>query len=193
MLCVGVGTGSEILSLAQTFPEWTFVGVDPSIGMLGVCRKRLNKAGILDRCELINGYIDDVPEEDTFSAILSLLVAHFVNRDDRLNFYQGMCDRLCSNGILITTELSYDLNLPEFPLLLKNWMAVQSLMGATPESLASLSSQLHEMLTIISPEETEMLLIKSGITVPVHFFQAFLISGWYGIKNSQPAITPTAC
>lgn len=36
VLCVGVGTGAEILSLSKSFPEWTFVGVDPSTGMLDV-------------------------------------------------------------------------------------------------------------------------------------------------------------
>jgi tRNA (cmo5U34)-methyltransferase len=46
VLCVGVGTGAKILSLSKSFPEWTFVGVDPSIGMLDVCRERLETAGL---------------------------------------------------------------------------------------------------------------------------------------------------
>jgi tRNA (cmo5U34)-methyltransferase len=185
VLCVGVGTGAEILSLSKSFPEWTFVGVDPSIGMLDVCREKLSSAGILNRCELIHGYIHDVPLGESFDAALSILVAHFVKREDRLNFYHAMCSRLCANGILINTEISFDLNSQEFPLMLKNWEAVQSLMGATPESLANLSVLLREMLSVISPIETESLLKQSGIHLPVRFFQAFMISGWYGIKNAQ--------
>ena len=49
------------------------------------------------------------------------------------------------------------------PLMLKNWEAVQSMMGATPESLANLPLQLREMLSVISPTETERLLNQSGI------------------------------
>jgi tRNA (cmo5U34)-methyltransferase len=45
--------------------------------------------------------------------------------------------------------------------------------------------QLREMLSVISPAETERLLHQSGVLLPVRFFQAFMISGWYGSKNSQ--------
>lgn len=184
VLCVGVGTGAEIISLAETFPEWTFVGVDPSIGMLDVCRERLSDAGVLDRCELIQGYVHDVPQGENFNVALSILVAHFVKHEERLSFYQAMCGRLCANGILVNTEISFDLNSPEFPLMLKNWQAVQSMMGATPESIATLPMQLREMLSVISPKETERLLNQSGINLPVRFFQAFMINGWYGVKGS---------
>jgi tRNA (cmo5U34)-methyltransferase len=185
VLCVGVGTGAEILSLSKLFPEWTFVGVDPSIGMLDVCREKLSNAGVLNRCELMHGYVHDVPVGENFDAALSILVAHFVKREDRLNFYQAMCDRLCTNGILINTEISFDLNSQEFPLMLKNWEAVQSMRGVAPASLTNLSVQLREILSVISPIETESLLAQSGIHLPIRFFQAFMISGWYGIKNSQ--------
>lgn len=183
VLCVGVGTGAEILSLAQAFPEWTFVGVDPAQGMLDVCRERLADAGVFGRCELVCGYVHDLPLIESFDVALSILVAHFVKRDDRLKFYKAMSDRLKPNGILINTELSFDLDSPEFAPMLKNWQAVQSLMGATPESLANLSGQLRDMLTVISPAETESILKASGFPVPVQFFQAFMICGWYGLKG----------
>ncbi len=54
----------------------------------------------------------------------------------------------------------------------------------TPESLANLSQVLHEMLTVLSPKETESFLNQSGIKLPVHFFQAFMINGWYGAKGN---------
>jgi tRNA (cmo5U34)-methyltransferase len=183
VLCVGVGTGTEILSLSETFTEWRFVGVDPSIGMINVCREKLKIAGILDRCELINGSVNDVPEGEKFDSVLSILVGHFVKLEDRLHFYTAMCDRLNQNGFLINTEISYDLNSQHFPLMLKNWEAIQSLMGATPESLENLSTQLREMLTVMSPSEIEIFLNQSGIHVPVRFYQAFMIHGWYGIKK----------
>lgn len=182
-LCVGVGTGAEILSLSKAFPNWSFVGVDPAIGMLDVCRERLKDAGVLDRCELIHGYVQDVPNRENFDVALSVLVGHFVKRDERLNFYKAMVDRLRIGGYLVNTEISYDLDSEEFPLMLENWKEVQSLMGATPESLANLSQMLREMLTVLSPEEVARLIKQIGIQAPVRFFQSFMISGWYGIKE----------
>jgi len=55
ILCVGVGTGMEMVRLAQVFPGWRFTGVDPSGAMLDVCRQRLREAGFESRCELIEG------------------------------------------------------------------------------------------------------------------------------------------
>jgi tRNA (cmo5U34)-methyltransferase len=183
VLCVGVGTGAEILSLAQSFPEWTFVGVDPAKGMLEICGERLGQAGVLDRCELIHGYVQDVPLGEGFDVVLSLLVAHFVKREERLGFYQAMWQRLRNNGFFVSAEISYDLNADAFPLMLKNWERVQSLMGASATSLENLPVMLREQLAVISPAETEMLLKQCGIAIPVRFFQAFMISGWYGIKS----------
>lgn len=185
VLCVGVGTGAEILSLAQAFPQWTFVGVDPAVGMLEVCKEKLDKTGVLDRCELAHGYVQDLPQGEGFDVVLSILVAHFIKYEERLSFYREMWTRLRNNGFFISTEISYDLDSAMFPLMIKNWKAVQSLMGANAESLTELSLTLREKLAVISPAETEKLLKHCGIDRPVQFFQAFMINGWYGIKSSE--------
>lgn len=182
VLCVGVGTGTEILSLARAFPEWTFVGVDPAEGMLEVCRERLGQAGMQGRCELIHGYVQDVPEGETFDIVLSLLVAHFVPNDDRPGFYRDIWRRLRDDGYFVSAEISYDLKSEAFPVMLENWARVQSLMGANAESLENLPAVLREQLAVISPEETEQRLKQCGFEVPVRFFQAFMISGWYCLK-----------
>ncbi|MFS4457903.1 class I SAM-dependent methyltransferase [Bdellovibrio sp. HCB2-146] len=185
ILCVGVGTGAEIMTLAQTFPEWTFVGLDPSQNMLDVCQDRMKAAGFASRCEFVHGFIQDLPVNTPFDAAVSFLVAHFVKREERLSFFQNMTKHLKDHGYLVNAEISFDLDSPEFPLMLKGWEQVQSLMGATPESLATLPKQLKEMLTVLPPSETEAILRQSGINLPMRFFQAMMICGWYGKKASN--------
>jgi tRNA (cmo5U34)-methyltransferase len=183
ILCVGAGTGAEILSLTRAFPQWKFVALDPSLDMLDVCRERLKKAGVAERCEFFHGYVRDLPGSSGFDAALSILVAHFIKREERLDFFRHMAKHLRIGGYLVNAEISFDLSSDEFPLMLEGWKAVQSLMGATPESLAALPKQLKEMLTVLPPSETEDLIRQSGIPSPVRFFQALMICGWFGAKK----------
>lgn len=153
VLCVGVGTGAEILSLATAFPGWSFVGVDPSAEMLSVGRRRLDEAGVGRRCELVQGYVDDAPREG-FDAVVSLLVAHFIKREGRPAFYAAIHDRLKSGGRFASAEISGDLDAPEFPAMLEDWKQVQTLMGATPQSLEKLGGMMREALGVLPPSET---------------------------------------
>ena len=178
VLCVGVGTGAEILSLATERPNWSFLGVDPSLEMLDVGRRRLNEAGVLDRCDLVQGYVEDVPDKD-FDAVISLLVAHFVKLEDRPAFYRAIHDRLKPGGRFVSAEISSDLDSPEFPVMLEDWKQVQRLMGATEETLASLSEMLRNVLCVLSKAVTEALWREAGFSLPVTFFQAFMVRGWH--------------
>jgi len=182
ILCVGVGTGAEILSLAEARPGWTFAGVDPSAEMLAVGRHRLEQAGVLDRCTLIHGYIDDVAETG-FDAIVALLVAHFIRRPERPAFYAAIHDRLRPGGRFLSAEISGDLDGPAFPAMLADWKEVQTRMGATPESLAKLPDMMRDVLGVLPVAETEDLWRAAGFPTPIPFFQAFMIRGWHATRG----------
>jgi tRNA (cmo5U34)-methyltransferase len=183
VLSVGVGTGADILALAEAFPGWSFVAVDPSLSMLNVCRERMERAGLLDRCEFFHGFAHDLPVEREFDIATALLVGHFVQHADRPSFYAEIVDRLRVGGCFVNAEISFDSGSETYPSMVRNWQAVQRLMGATDESLKAVPQQLREVLTVLSPDEVDAILVDSGIGTPVRFFQAFMISGWYGVKT----------
>jgi len=182
VLCVGVGTGAEILTLAIANPGWSFVGVDPSGEMLEVGRRRLEEAGLLQRCELLQGYAEDVTQ-DCFDAAVSLLVAHFVKREDRHRFYSAIHNRLRPGGRFVCAEISCDLDASTFPDMLKDWKSIQLLMGSTQESLAKLGKMIRDVLDVLSPADTEAMLKASGFWEPVPFFQAYMIRGWHAARD----------
>ena len=182
VLCVGAGTGSEIIYLANTFPQWSFVALEPSKSMLDVCKKRVNDSGIGTRCEYVQGYVQDLPEGESFQAVLSLFVGHFVPRTERVTYFQNMIKRLHKGGYLVSAEISFDLESKEYPLMLDKWREVQTLMGGTPETLANLPTQLKEVLTVLPPSTTEEQIRQGGLSCPIRFFQALMICGWFGEK-----------
>ncbi|MCG8480520.1 MAG: class I SAM-dependent methyltransferase [Spirochaetales bacterium] len=183
VLCVGVGTGADILALAEAFKNWSFVAVEPSLSMLNVCRRRMENAQLATRCEFVHGFVDDVPLKPDFDIATALFVGHFVKLEDRSSFYRGIIDRLRIGGCLINAEISFDLESESFPSMVRQWQSIQRLMGGTDESLKAVPKQLKETLTVLSPEKVEETLRESKIVTPVRFFQALMIAGWYAIKR----------
>jgi tRNA (cmo5U34)-methyltransferase len=182
VLCVGVGTGAEMLSLAAARPGWRFVGVDPSAEMLEVGQRRLAEAGIAERCRLIQGYVDEV-EDSRFDAVVGLLVAHFVQADGRAALYRAIHDRLRPSGHFVSAEISAAFDSPAYPAMLGDWRQVHARMGATPEALDQLPNMLRSVLGVMSPDATEAAWIEAGFSQPIPFFQAFMIRGWHAIRG----------
>lgn len=181
VLCVGIGTGAEMLSLAVEQPNWSFVGVDPSSEKLTVARRRLDVPGILNRCQLVQGHVEDVSDKN-FDAVVSLLVAHFIQLEDRPAFYTAIHDRLKPGGMFVSAEISVDLDALEFSTMLEDWKQVQTLMEVSEESLAALYQTLRNVLGIVPPTSTKALWLEAGFSQPVPFFQALLVHGWHAQK-----------
>lgn len=175
LLSVGTGTGAEVLALARAHPGWRFTCVDPSADMLAVCADRLAQAGLSDRCTLVHGDVHALPDGAPHDAALAMLVAHFIAEGDRPDFYAAIRAHLSPGAPFVSAEISHDLDAPSFAPTLGTWKQVQTLMGATPESLDRLPILLRETLAVLSPARTDALLAEAGFTAPTTFYQAVMI------------------
>lgn len=178
ILCVGVGTGTEILHLAEAHPGWHFTGVDPSPAMLEICAEKLSRQGVASRCNLSEGYISDVPADKKYDAVLCLLVTHFIQNPQRLGIYQQMAERLIRGGQIVVAEIAGDMEAPDFDEKLQSWMAIQDLNGNPQRSPEEIRAQLSQRLLLLAPEKTEELIARAGFATPMRFFQSFLIHAW---------------
>ncbi|WZP00329.1 class I SAM-dependent methyltransferase [Isosphaeraceae bacterium EP7] len=108
-LYIGVGTGPELIYLAERFPGWRFVAVEPSAPMLDVCRRKAEERGIADHCGFHEGYLDSLPQGEAFDAATSLLVSQFIlDRQARTGFFREIAGRVLPGGVLVNAGLSSD-------------------------------------------------------------------------------------
>lgn len=184
ILCVGAGTGSEILYLAEKFPGWRFTAVEPSPSMLDVCRRRTAESGIASRCTCHEGYLDSLPPTDPFDAATSLLVSHFIlTREARRGFFRGIADRLRPGGLLANADLASDTASPAYESLLEVWVRLMNETELPREQVERMRETYRRDVAMLPPDEVGELIASTGFETPVRFLQTALIHGWYSRKS----------
>ncbi|MFN3149739.1 class I SAM-dependent methyltransferase [Bremerella sp.] len=182
VLCVGAGTGAELLALASSFPGWTFTVVEPAPGMMAVCRQRAAAEGITSRCTFHEGYLDSLPPTEPFSAATSILVSHFlIDRQQRKRYFSEIAARLQPGGLMVNAELAADMQSPEYEQLVRHWVSLHRWVG-----LEAKTDHLGREVALLSNEEMQNLLIDSGFISPTLYFQTLLIRTWV----SEVAVHP---
>ncbi|MBX3010194.1 MAG: class I SAM-dependent methyltransferase [Caldilineaceae bacterium] len=180
LLCVGVGTGNELLHLARRFPGWHFTAVEPSDGMLAVCRQRAEAAGIRARCTFHEGYLDTLPTEVRHDGATCFLVSQFmVDQAARTAFFQQIADRLKPHGLLASADLAAEVETDSYDALLRLWQRVMSPTDLSSEGLRRMQAAYARDVAVLPPATVATIIQAGGFTAPVPFFQAGLIHAWF--------------
>lgn len=184
ILCVGAGTGAEMLYLAQAFPNWRFTALDPSGPMLNVCRQRAAAAGIEARCTFVEGFVDSLPATESFDAATSILVSQFIlDAEARTGFFRDIAARLRPGGVIVSADLtrhpSPDLHESLFEMWLRGWEYT----GIVREQLANMKKAYDSDVAVLAPAPIETLIAAGGFDAPVQFFQTLMIRGWFARKR----------
>lgn len=183
-LSAGAGTGAEILTLGQRFPDWQFVAADISSDMLDACRQRLAAAGMVDRVAFHHGPLQGFRAAEPFNAATSILVSHFIlDPTERLAYYRAIADRLRPGGTFILADLFGAPGTPEFSLLFEAWLASFAAQGMSAEDLATERAHFQRDIAFLPEEELLAMLETAGFSCPVRFYQTWLFGGWVMTKE----------
>ena len=184
VLCVGVGTGAELVHLGQKFSQWRFTAVDPSGAMLEVCRAKAEEIGFVDRCHFHEGYVDSLPVKDVYDAATCFLVSQFIlKKEARSAFFRCIAQRLKPGGILASSDLASDVGSKVYEELLKDWCYMMMDANFTPERLEQMRATYDEHVSILPPLTVAAIIESSGFETPVQFFQAGLIHTWHSRRT----------
>ena len=187
ILCVGAGTGNELIYLAQKFPRWRFTAVEPSAPMLEVCRRKAEECGITSRCIFHEGYLDSLPPSPAFDAATSLLVSQFILAPEaRVGFFRAIAERLRPGGYLASADLASDTASATYQSLLEVW--IRLLMretGSAPEQLEKLRTAYGRDVAVLPLEQVSSIIASGGFETPVLFLQTFLIHAWYAQRTNS--------
>lgn len=185
ILCVGAGTGKELIYLARIFPQWRFTAVEPSSAMVEVCRQRVEEEGFLARCDFHNGYLDTLVPEDSFDAATCFLVSQFMLEPaERSAFFGQIAGSLKPGGVLVSSDLASDTASYHYDELLKLWWRVMSSSDVSPEAVDRMRSAYAKDVAILPAATVASIIEAGGFSMPVQFFQAGLIHGWFARMKS---------
>lgn len=186
LLCVGAGTGAELLFLAQKFPRWRFAVVEPSAPMLEVCRRKAQEHGIASRCIFHEGYVDSLENAGPFDAATALLVSQFILYEEaRIDFFRAIAERLRPGGYLISSDLSADIASQNYQSLLEVWLRMMQGAEVTPEKIEQVRAAYGRDVAVWPQERVAKLIEAGGFAPPIEFFQAGLIHAWYAQRQSR--------
>lgn len=185
ILCVGVGTGLELIYLAQEFPQWQFTAVEPATAMLDTCRQKAEDYGVAARCTWHEGYLDSLPTSVSFDAATCLLVSHFfMQQKERQKFFSQIASRLRPQGYLVSADLASDMSTSAYQSLREVWTRMLKYAEYPDEDVEKFLASHGRDAAVLPPHEVASIIASSGFDPPVLFLQTLFIHAWYARRTS---------
>ena len=176
LLIAGAGTGKEAIEYATENPGWKVTGFDIAEEMVKTASSKIEQSGLGSRIELIHGGIEEIMQE-SFDGATSLLVMHFIPKEEKERYLKEICFRLKHGAKFILADVGGDRNSPEFEEFLSAWESFQ-LQTRDKKDVDEMLGHVRGNLNFITHDETISLLKSTGFRNIRHFWKSLLINGF---------------
>ncbi|EGY53581.1 class I SAM-dependent methyltransferase [Neisseria shayeganii] len=172
ILLIGVGTGTELLSLADSRPQSAFTALDPSLAMLEQAKR---KAACLPNTVCWHhGLLEELPEAPQYDAALCLFVMHFLSdiREKGALLRQAAC-RLKPSAPLLLADLAVQCSGQTEYLV--QYARTQ---GLPDHQLDRLQQRLQQDFFPLTPGNLADLATTCGFETPEPYWQNLGFTAW---------------
>jgi tRNA (cmo5U34)-methyltransferase len=181
---LGCSRGDSLAPFVDAFgPAARFVGVDTSVPMLEVCRRRFHDeidAGILRLAEL--DLRDSYPDVEA-SLTLAVLTMHFIPSERRLQVIQNVYERTLRQGAFILVEKVLGGSAHIDRLLTQLYEDLKRRNGYTQEEIDRKRLSLEGALVSAPAAWTEDSLSRAGFRDVECFWRCLNFAAWVAVKD----------
>ncbi len=181
VLVLGAGGGLELRALAEAYPRWRLLGVDPSAAMLELAVQTLGP--LAPRVKLLEGYVDAVSATG-FDGAVCLLTMHFLSVQERLHTLRELRCRLKPGAPLVMAHHSVPDAADEKMRWLQRHVAFTTSNGVPVANPTATIEAMASRLPLLSPQAEVDLLEQAGFERHELFYAAFTFKGWVAYAGS---------
>ena len=184
LMVVGVGSGSELVTLGRGRPGWKLTGVEPSDQMIRISLARVERAGLAERVGIHHGYADDLPAGATFDAATLICVLHFLPDDgSKLGLLRSIAERLRPGATLVLVDACGDVGTRSFARAWSGWMEFIREKGLTGAERDAYRRQVEDGVHFVPEQRVIELLEAAGFSDVEPFYRAFVFGGWLATRG----------
>lgn len=161
-------------------------GVEPAQAMAAVAQANLEIQQLSDRCEVINGYVEDLDSTARFDAATLILVMHFVPDDgSKEALLRSIAARLNPGAPLILADLHAEVEGVRFKRFLDVWRDWQLHQGMPEHIVDRGFEHVVRDIQFIGEDRIMELLHAAGFKTIEPFYGAFLFGAGSRGKNKR--------
>ncbi|MCC5653821.1 class I SAM-dependent methyltransferase [Nostoc sp. XA013] len=184
LLVVGAGGGMELVRLGQGNPQWQLLGIDPSAKMLAIAQQKIAQHQLSQRIKLIQGYVQDLPNDPAYDAATSILVMHFIpDEDSKLIFLESIAQRLKTSALFILVDVFGTKGSPELEQIIATLHAYWKETGFPVDRHKQLLENFNNGVYPLSEAKTLELLQQAGFCRVIRFYTGLWVGGWMAFKG----------
>jgi tRNA (cmo5U34)-methyltransferase len=182
---LGCSTGTTMINVLKELrnKKTKVIGIDNSLHMLAVARRRLKRQGLWSNAALCQADINQPFFMDKPSVVLLVLTLQFVRPVERDLLIRHIYQNLRKGGALIVVDKVLGSDSLTARLFIDRYHAFKERQGYSKLEIARKREALENVLIPYKLDENRMLLRRSGFPIVDTFFTWYNFAGIIGVKS----------